>query len=150
MFGEDTGENFEKFADGARISIILSNLVGVVFLSVVFFPCLALLPLTLPLGAWYGIEYLKRLRFRLDKTYFFVRKGVILYSYTLVPYENVQDVHVVQGYVDRIFGVWKVVLFTATASIQGSECVFGLSRESAEKLRTAIFKKMKEARHVTD
>jgi membrane protein YdbS with pleckstrin-like domain len=150
MLGEDKGENFERFAGGAWLSMIVATILGVVLWSLILFPLLALIPLTLPLGAWYGNEYLKRFRFRLERAHLFVRRGVIIYAYTLIPYENIQDVHVVQGYLERLFGVWSVIVFTATASARGSETVPGLSREGAENLRKAIFQKIKEAKHVAD
>ncbi len=150
MLDEERGENFEGFAGGAQLCIIVSTLLGVLMWSVILFPLIVALPLTLPLGAWYANEYLKRFRFRLDPSHLFVRRGVILYAYTLIPYENIQDVHVVQGYLDRLFGVWSVIVFTATASDRGSETVPCLSREGAESLRKSVFARIKEAKHVTD
>lgn len=150
MFSKDSGENFEKFANGAWLALAVSNLSGIVLINIIIFPLILLLPITIIAGLWYSKEYLKRFIFRFDDTHFFVRKGVILYSYTLIPYENIQDVHVIQGLVERLFGVWSVIIFTATTSSRGAETVPGLSREGAERLKETIFKKIKEAKHVTD
>lgn len=149
MLNEDK-ENFESFASGAKTLSIATNVLTVVVFSIILFPFLVLLPITGIFSIWYGNEYVKKFKFRLEKTHLFVRKGVITYSYTLIPYENIQDIHVVQGYLDRLFGMWSVSIFTATATAKGSEVVPWLTKEGAEKFKTALFEKMKEAKHVTD
>lgn len=98
----------------------------------------------------YSWWYISSFIFSLEGQYLFVRKGVIAHSYTIIPYENVQDIHVVQSLSDRIFGVWSVIIFTATATSAGSDNIFGLEKENAERLKEAVFAKMKEAKHVTD
>jgi len=98
----------------------------------------------------YCLYYANSLVFTLEKSCMMVRKGVIAYGYTLIPYENIQDIHQVQSLSDRLFGVWSVVIFTATTTSQGSERIFGLSQQSSERLKESLFAKIKEAKHVTD
>lgn len=150
MLNEEEGKNCEAFAPNARTYFILSRLFSTLMISIVLFPLIVLLPLTLVVTGYYAMEYQKRLRFRMEDTHFFVRRGVILYAYTLIPYENIQDIHVVQGWLEQLFGIWSVVVFTATTTARGSETVPGLDKASAERLKTTLFERIREARHVTD
>jgi membrane protein YdbS with pleckstrin-like domain len=102
------------------------------------------------LDVLYSWFYISSFIFSLDEQYIFVRKGVIAHNYTIIPYENVQDIHVVQSITDRIFGVWSVIIFTATATAAGSDNILGLKKEDAEVFKEAVFAKIKEAKHVTD
>ncbi|MEM2918486.1 MAG: PH domain-containing protein [Candidatus Altiarchaeota archaeon] len=95
---------------------------------------------------WYSTEFFKTFIYEPRETFFFSRKGVITPSYTLILYENIQDVHLEQTIFDRIFGLWEVKIYTATHSHRGSEHIFGLSYESANKLKTEIFSKIKDVK----
>ena len=155
MFNEESEENAEKFAVGAKTEMLFSS--GVFFLVIInlaisiFFNLLIwVLPISIMAAIWYPSQYIKKFKFRFDKEYFFVRKGVVTYGYTLVPYENIQDVHVVQHILGSILGVWTVSIFTATVSNRGVETIPGLSKESAEKLKNGLFEKMRGAKHVSD
>ncbi|MFH1520679.1 MAG: PH domain-containing protein [Candidatus Micrarchaeota archaeon] len=141
MLNEDK-ENSELFSDSAKLLTIFNNTLNILPFVII--------PLTWPLLIWYSLEYVKKFKFRLEKTHLFVRKGVITDSYTLIPYENIQDIHVSQGYTDRLFNMWNVSVFTTTATARGSEIVPWLTKESAEKFKTALFERIKEAKHVTD
>jgi len=149
MLDEEAGSNAEPFVPHAAKANIAYSVVRNFLGSVILFPLLVFLPLTLIAGAWYANEFVKRLRFRLDGEYFFVRQGVVLYNYTLIPYENVQDIHVTQLFTDQLLGMWTVIVFTATVG-GGAVRIPFLSRESAESLKGALFARMKEARNVTD
>ena len=93
--------------------------------------------------------YFKKFRFRFEEGFFYVRKGVIGSAHRLLPYENIQDIHVVQGVIERLLGISSVIIFTATTSA-GSEWIPGLSPAGAERLKTELFKKVKEVKYVTD
>ena len=149
MFGEEGRTNFAQFAGKAHLIYTLNSLLGLLILSVIIFPLIVLLPLTIPFMVWYANQWLNRFKFTLDETELFVRYGVFLYNYQLIPYENVQDIHVTQSFVDQIFGMWSVIVFTATVG-GGSVKIPMLEREGAEKLKDELFKRMKEARNVTD
>jgi len=149
MFGEEGKTNFTQFAGKARLVYILNSLLGLLIFSVVIFPLTVLLPLTIPFIAWYANQWLGRFKFTLDESKLFVRYGVFLYNYQLIPYENVQDIHVTQSLVDQIFGMWSVTVFTATVG-GGSARIPLLEKDGAERLKDELFRKMKEARNVTD
>ncbi len=81
---------------------------------------------------------------------FFSRKGVVTPSYTMIPYENIQDVHVSQGYVEKLLGLSTVRIYTATFSGRGSDAIPGLSRENAEAFKDALFARIKGVKKVVD
>lgn len=149
MFGCDARANFKQFAPNARRGFLVSLLLTTIGFSIIIFPLILLLPLTIPLTLWYSGKYLERFVFTLDEDKFFVRKGVFLYSYTMIPYENVQDIHVTQSFTDMLFGMWSVVVFTATVG-GGAVTVPALGRDGAGELKDMLFAKMKEAKNVTD
>ncbi len=107
-------------------------------------------PFLIPLTLWYGREHIRRFVFCLEKRYLFVRRGVFLYSYTFVLYENIQDIHVVQSFLDRMFGVCNVIVYTATTGAQASVMIPALDRQSAENLKSMIYSKVRGAKDVTD
>jgi membrane protein YdbS with pleckstrin-like domain len=79
--------------------------------------------------------------------------GVFLYSkwyYTMIPYENIQDVHVDQPVIEKALGICNVRIFTATFSARGSETISGLSLADGESFKNAVFQKIKEVRKVVD
>lgn len=160
IFDRAPRDNFEQLAGAATLSyaidilffillivaagLIIGWLVGGLLLSVVF------AVLLLPVGFFYSWLYVSRFVYTLEEKCLLVRKGAIIYGYTLIPYENVQDVHVVQSFTGRVLGVWSVIIFTATATSAGSEHIFGLGKETAERFKEKLFYRIKEAKHVTD
>jgi uncharacterized protein len=160
FFSDSRRRNHKPFARGASAYFMASECVGAAVLSlmvvavVVFspgaLPVLVLVPLMFALGAAYGFLYISRFSFALERAYLFVRKGAFIHSYTLLPYENIQDIHVTQGVMERMFGLTRVIIFTATTSAAGAESIPGLGREDAEALKEGLFAKMREAKDVTD
>jgi len=150
MLEEEKEADFAHLAPNAWIWYAITRMSETLILSIALFPLIALLPLSIPFTIWYGREFIRTFRFRLDGTHLMVRKGVFKRSYTLIPYENIQDVHVVQGFVERMFGIWHIGIFTATASLRGSERILGLRQEEAQRLKSELFRRMREAKHVTD
>jgi len=164
IFGEKARGNFEPFAAQAwllyafwaaarvlafsGIAILLLFALDMLF-GFNLLPLLFALPLILVAGVWYSTEYVRRFIFALDKKNLFIRRGVLLFNYTLTPYENIQDVQVNQSIVDRILGLWSVTVLTATVGGGATRVPF-LSREGAGRVKDAIFARIKEARHVTD
>ncbi|MFH1722002.1 MAG: PH domain-containing protein [Candidatus Altiarchaeota archaeon] len=100
--------------------------------------------------SWYSRRFFEVFVFEPRKDHFFTRKGVIVPSYTLIPYKNIQDIHLEQTVFDRIFGLWSVQIFSATYDPRGSDMIFGLNKENAENLKTEIFSKVKEVKEVVD
>jgi len=64
-------------------------------------------------------------------------------------YENIQDIHVVQGMLEKIFGLWSVHAYTATTG-QSAQVIPGLSKENAEKLKDDLFTRIRRSKDVTD
>jgi len=144
MYGATSWENPNPWAPHAKIGYTFSN---TLFWSIVLFP---VFPIAFLFGLWYGAQYLARMRFSLRDKHLHVRKGVVIYNHTLVVYENIQDIHVVQGYWDRLFGMWNTIIYTATTGGKASTVIPGLTREDAEAFKEELFKKIREAEHVTD
>jgi membrane protein YdbS with pleckstrin-like domain len=107
--------------------------------------------LLLILGVFlYSKWYFKLFLFELRGSYLFSRKGVITPDYTMIPYENIQDVHVDQPVIEKALGICNVRIFTATFSARGSETISGLSLADGESFKNAVFQKIKEVRKVVD
>jgi putative membrane protein len=98
----------------------------------------------------YSKWYFRLFLFELRGSYLFSRKGVLTPDYTMIPYENIQDVHIDQPVVEKALGICNVRIFTATFSSRGSEMINGLSVADAEAFKNAVFQKIKEVRKVVD
>ena len=167
MFDEETAKRFAPFAPGAFIAFLLSRLLFVIVISFILLfivfviGILSQIPLIyvasfllfLVLAVffiWYSREFFRTFIYEPRKEFFFSRKGVITPSYTLILYKNIQDVHLEQTIFDRIFGLWAVKIYSATHSLRGSDHIFGLSYDTANRLKTEIFSRVKEVKHVVD
>ena len=160
MFGGSGKPNFEPFASAAVLYYIIdyatiAAILALILVACVLFlnisPLVLLIPVVfLAVGAAYSKMFVKRFAFRLEDRVFFVRKGVFARAHTLLPYENIQDIHVVQSITERLLRLSAVIIFTATYSGAGSEWIPGLPKEGAERLKAELFRKMKEVKNVTD
>ncbi len=165
VLSKTPADNFTKLSPMAVFSdfAAIAPVILIISVALVLFAIMTarIYPLFLPVAIILGVimailalanSYLAitNIIFTMEGQCFLVRKGYILHSHTLIPYENIQDIHLVQSFTGRIFGVWSVIIFTATATEKGSEQVPGLLKEDAERLKEALVAKMKEARHVTD
>jgi putative membrane protein len=99
---------------------------------------------------WYSRWYFRLFLFELRGSYLFSRKGVLTPDYTMIPYENIQDVHVDQPVIEKALGICNVRIFTATFSARGSETIIGLSLADGETFKNAVFQKIKGVRKVVD
>ena len=111
------------FANAAQISPWLSGLL-VLFLAA---PWLA----SLALGAWFIID---TYRFSLQDEFLFARSGVINPTYHVVPYENIQDAQVAQGFFERIFGIASVVVSTPASTVM----LYAFDLADARKFREEL------------
>ncbi|MFH1470407.1 MAG: PH domain-containing protein [Candidatus Micrarchaeota archaeon] len=165
MLGEDFSKRAVEFSPNARLAIAIpSIIISLLVLGFLFFFALiaALISpfipfLVLALGValvafeyWYYGEFLKKFAFELRNDHFFSRKGVFKASYTMLRYERIQDIHINQSIFEMLLGLWNVSIFTATATGRGSENIPGLSKDSAEAFKTALFQKIKRVRKVVD
>jgi len=98
----------------------------------------------------YSRWYFKLFLFELRESCLFSRKGVITPDYTMIPYENIQDVHIDQPVIEKALGICNVRIFTATFSARGSETINGLSVADAEAFKNAVFQKIAGVRKVVD
>lgn len=144
MFGADSWTNPYPFAPNSKAAFITEN---ALFWSMALF---FLFPLSSIFGIWYGSKYLERMRFSMRQKHMHVRKGVLIYNHTLIIYENIQDIHIVQGIWDRIFGMYRMIVYTATVDSKASTAIPGLKKEDAESFKKAIFEKIRGADHVSD
>ena len=149
LFGSAMEGNFCGFAPSGRMGFMVSSTASWIMASIILFPLIVVLPITVPPMLVYSWMYLGRLVFRLEGKALFVRRGAVKYSYSLIPYENIQDIHVTQTFFERLFGMWSVIVFTATIG-GGAVSVPALAKDDAEKLKEALFKRIKEAKNVTD
>ncbi|MFH0863153.1 MAG: PH domain-containing protein [Candidatus Altiarchaeota archaeon] len=160
MFLAGEKPNFEPFGpavvlyyiiDYVAITAILAAVLSALVLFLRMTPLILLIPVAFFLVcAAYSKMFVDRFRFRLDDRLFYVRKGVFASANTLLPYENIQDIHVVQSITERLLGLSSAIIFTATTSGAGAEWIPGLPRDGAERLKAELFRKMKEVKNVTD
>ncbi|OYT54380.1 MAG: hypothetical protein B6U72_02785 [Candidatus Altiarchaeales archaeon ex4484_2] len=180
MLDEEHVERFAPFKGSAYTAFFISNLVvflivlfvcvsALVFITAITVPALVLAPsklldpVLLFLGlvfilaltgiiaaSWYTREFFKTFIYEPRKDYFFSRKGVVTPSYTLIPYKNIQDIHMEQSIYDRIFGLWSMKIYSATFSTRGSDIIFGLSKKTAERLKTELLERMRGVKQVVD
>lgn len=66
-----------------------------------------------------------------------VAHGVLVYTETSVAFHRVQHIDIAQGPIERMCGVWELVLNTA-GTLNSSIRLPGLSRATAEALRDEI------------
>ena len=98
---------------------------------------LIFLPLPYLAASAIGLRYmLETYRFSLQQEFLFVRSGTINPTYTAVPYENVQDAQVAQGFVDRLFGIAHVVVSTPASSVYVSNIALATAQQFREELLT--------------
>ncbi len=68
------------------------------------------------IGLVEAINFRKNFRFSLEKEFIFTKQGTIGPGYTLIPYENVQDVSLNQGFFERISGTGTLLISTPATS----------------------------------
>ncbi len=173
MLDEEHVKRFAPFKGSAYTAFFISNLVVflivlsacvsvLLFITAITVPAVVdqillfiglglILMLTVIIAArWYTSEFFRTFIYEPRGDYFFSRKGVVTPSYTLIPYKNIQDIHVEQSIYDRIFGLWSMKIYSATFSTRGSDIIFGLSKKTAERLKTEILERMREVKQVVD
>lgn len=88
---------------------------------------------------WAVLTY-NNYRYRLDEKNFRSEKGVIFKRYLSIPYGRIQNLEIRRGIIDRILGLSTLYIETAGKGIEGE--IPGLSRESTERLREELIKKV--------
>lgn len=85
---------------------------------------------------WPALSY-ERFRYALREPDLLVTRGVLFRSWTSVPYERIQFVDTRQGPLERLFGLSRVLVYTASGA--GADAVIpGLAEETATNLRDRL------------
>jgi len=85
---------------------------------------------------WPALTY-DRFRYTLREPDLLVRRGVLFRGQTSVPYDRIQFVDTRQGPLERLFGLSRVLVYTASGA--GADAVIpGLSEETAAHLRDRL------------
>jgi len=130
----------------AGFLVILIVIIGIALFAAVFASSvnfspwlagLSVLFLAAPWLASLAIEsryMLETYRFSLQDEFLFIRSDVITPVYHIVPYENIQDAQVTQGFFDRIFGIASVVVSTPANTVQ----ILSFNLPEAQKFREEL------------
>jgi hypothetical protein len=79
----------------------------------------------------------RRWRYGIRERDLFMSKGALFQSKTLIPFDRIQFVESRQGPVDRLFGLWQVIVYTAAGR---SARIPGLRPAEASSLREELSK----------
>jgi uncharacterized protein len=79
----------------------------------------------------------RRWRYGIRETDLFLSKGALFQSKTLIPFDRIQFVESRQGPIDRVFGLWQVLVYTAAGK---SARIPGLRSGEATALREELSK----------
>lgn len=96
------------------------------------------------LGLAFGAEALiwpvltwRALRFALREHDLWMQEGVLFRSWSVVPYSRIQHVDTRQGPIERVLGLARLMVFTASG--MGADAgISGLSEEEASRLRDLL------------
>jgi uncharacterized protein len=79
----------------------------------------------------------RRWRYGIRERDLFLSKGALFQSKTLIPFDRIQFVESRQGPIDRLFGLWQVIVYTAAGR---SARIPGLRSAEANFLREELSK----------
>lgn len=79
----------------------------------------------------------RRWRYGIRERDLFLSKGALFQSKTLIPFDRIQFVESRQGPIDRLFGLWQVIVYTAAGR---SARIPGLRSPEASFLREELSK----------
>lgn len=86
--------------------------------------------------AWPALEY-EALRYAVREHDLLVRSGVLFRHWTAIPHQRIQHVDTRQGPLERLFGLSRLLVFTA-AGMSGDGSIPGLEAKEAERLRDTL------------
>ncbi len=93
-----------------------------------------------------GIYYVRTFRFSLQDELVFSRSGVISPGYTMIPYENVQDVQLSEGLLEKLTRTASVTITTPASTLK----VPYLERELAKGLRLELLARAEKHRGLAE
>ncbi|ANE05254.1 PH domain-containing protein [Corynebacterium crudilactis] len=123
------------------VSAIVFGVLGF-FVSSWFYAGVAVMVVLTAWQIWLIPQQVKRLGWLETSDELLITKGKLWHSFTVVPYGRIQFVDVTAGPLDRIFGMKKVQLHTASASSDST--IEGLPALEADTLRERLAEKARE------
>ena len=122
-------------ATDGQISINISSLITSIVAGLAILTVISYL-----YQSWYFAVYF----YELTPDYIQIKKGPITPTEITIPYERIQDVYIDQDLLDRFFGLYDVHVSSATAASGMEAHIDGISKASAESLRTKLLQTVKE------
>lgn len=109
--------------------------------------CLIIISLELIVSFIYSKIWFKNFQFQFSDNSGFIKTQVIALSNSYIYYDRIQNINVIQGILDRIFGLFSVTIETAAESntknkISSGLRIPGLSKVDAEKLKDFLLAKV--------
>jgi membrane protein YdbS with pleckstrin-like domain len=123
------------------VSLVSGSFVA--FLGLLFFLLVVfglLIALVATFGVWLARQQANNLRYRLEGNTLRADSGVFFFSRQSIPLERITDINLVQGPVQRFFGIWAMRIQTA-GSAQCEATLFGV--REPESIRELILSKRK-------
>jgi hypothetical protein len=120
-----------------RLEVGSSALIATVLLAILVPPAFAVVPLVLGAVAWVVVG--RRYRswgYGEREDDLLVRRGVMFFRLSVVPYGRMQFIDVQAGPLERVFGLATVRLHTAAAATDAR--IPGLARDEAARLRDRL------------
>lgn len=97
-----------------------------------------------PLIEWlYQREYYKKYFYDIRTDFLVIKKGVIMPTETILPYDKLQDVYIDQDIFDRPFRLYDVHVSTATMMSGIQAHIDGVNKENGQLFREMILKNIK-------
>lgn len=123
--------------------LLLSNILGIAFISASLIPLLSLifieenvalrgfiityviiavlLFLIALYATWYARQFANSLDYQLEDDVLYIEEGVFTYQRKAIPLDRVTDIRLVQNILMRWVGIWKVQVQTASSGEMGAE-----------------------------
>ncbi len=124
-----------SIASEGQININVSSLVTSIIAGLVVLTLISYL-----YQSWYFAVYF----YELTPDYIQIKKGPITPTEITIPYERIQDVYIDQDLLDRFFGLYDVHVSSATAASGMEAHIDGVSKISAEAMRSRLLQIVKE------
>lgn len=116
---------------GALIAVITA--IGLAFAANPWPVAVMLVPGLAAAAAWYARLHWERWRWAMTPEALELRHGVVRHQSSYVPYHRIQQIDVERGPADRVFGLARLVVHTASATTDAS--LPGLAQDVARSLR---------------
>ena len=85
--------------------------------------------------------FVKNYKFEFTPEYLYLKNGIFSMSETHMPYNTIQDVSINQSFINRMFGIYTVVIENAVGGGKAIALI-GLSKQSAEEISQTLKKEV--------